>query len=235
MVSVQEVAEQTTVGPASVRERAIALHDYVRDTVVFGFNRRFEAGSPEFVLSCRIGHCNPKSQLLVALLRAAGFEAHQHFVAIRSDILKGVFPAPQSWTLIPEVSHSYVDVEVDGRWCAIDSFSIDTPLLHAAQARLATERRTLGYGVRSDSTNIWDGQSDAFSQFSPGMEIEDHGRIDDLEAYFRSRHYRNRLFGIRFNTLIGLLGEIYVGPINANLDRLRSGRWQPRRKQPHAA
>ncbi|HEX6221457.1 MAG TPA: transglutaminase-like domain-containing protein [Acidimicrobiia bacterium] len=235
MASVQEVAEQTTAALVGEREKAVALHDYVRDTVAFGFNRRFEAGSPQYVLSCRVGHCNPKSQLLVTLLRAAGFEAHQHFVAISSHILKGVFPAPQSWTLIPEVSHSYVDVEVEGTWCAVDSFSIDTPLLNAAQAQLTAEGRALGYGVRSDSTNIWDGQSDAFSQFSPAIMIEDHGRIDDLEAYFSSRQYRNRLFGIRFNTLIGLLGQLYVGPINANLNRLRSGRWQASAKQPHAA
>jgi hypothetical protein len=239
MASVQEVAQQATAGLAGERKKAIALHDLVRDTVAFGFNKRFEAGPPEYVLASRLGHCNPQSQLLVALLRAAGIEAHQHFVAIRSDILKGVFPAPHSWTLIPELSHSYVDVRIEGGWCAIDSFVIDTALLHAAQARLAAEGRSLGYGVRSDSTNVWDGRSDAFSQFSPGMEIEDHGRIDDLDAYFRSGNYRHHLFGIRllptFNTVIRLMGELYVGPVNANLDRLRTGRWMARAEERHTA
>ena len=235
MPSVQEVAERTTAGMTGEREKAIALHDYVRDTVAFGFNKYFEAGPSDYVLSCRIGHCNPKSQLLVALLRATGLEAHQHFVAIPSTILKGVFPASRAWSVPAELSHSYVDVRVEGRWCAIDSFVIDPPLLNAAQARLAAEGRALGYGVRIDSTNAWDGQRDAFSQFSPAMMLEDHGRIEDLEAYFRSRHYRNHLLGIRFNTLIRLMGEVYVGPVNAHIDRLRSGRWQARSKQPHAA
>jgi len=223
MPSVQDVARQTTAGLAGEREKAVALHDYVRDMVAFGFNPRFEACPPEYVLGRRIGHCNPKSQLLVAFFRAAGLEAHQHFVAIPSAILKGVFPASRAWIVPAQLSHSYVDVRVDGVWCAIDSFVIDTPLLTAAQARLAAEGRALGYGVRSDSTNVWDGQGDAFSQFSPAMMLEDHGRIEDLDAYFRDRRYRNQRLGIRFNTLFRPLGELGVGPINAHLDRLRTG------------
>jgi hypothetical protein len=209
---------------AGERERAVALHDYVRDTVAFGFNPRFDLGPPEYVLSRHLGHCNPKSLLMVALFRAAGFEAHQHFVAISSDILKGAIPASRSWIVPAQLSHSYVDVRVDGNWCAIDSFTIDTRLLHAAQARLAAEGRALGYGVRRDSTNAWDGRSDAFSQFSPAMMLEDHGRIEDVDAYFRSRQYRHQLLGIRFNALFSLMGDFGVGPINAHLDRLRGGR-----------
>ena len=224
MPSVQEVATQTTAGLATDRDRAVALHDYVRDTVAFGFNPRFDASPPEYVLSRRIGHCNPKSQLMVALFRAAGFEAHQHFVAIPGDILKGVFPASRAWIVPAELSHSYVDVRVGGSWRAIDSFIVDTPLLHAGQARLAAEGRALGYGVRSDSTNAWDGQHDAFSQFSPAMMLEDHGRIEDLDAYFRSRRYRHQRLGVRFNAVFPLLGEYGVGPINAHLDRLRGDR-----------
>jgi len=223
MPSVQEVARQTAARLVSEREKAIALHDYVRDTVAFGFNPRFEACPPEYVLGRRIGHCNPKSQLMVALFRAAGLEAHQHFVAIPSEILKGVFPASRAWIVPAQLSHSYVDIRVDGVWCAIDSFVVDTPLLTAAQARLAAEGRALGYGVRSDSTNVWDGRGDAFSQFSPAMMVEDHGRIEDLDAYFRDRRYRNQRLGIRFNALFRPLGEFGVGPINAHLDRLRTG------------
>ena len=224
MVSVRELAGRTTAGCASERERAVALHDYVRDTVAFGFNPRFDIGPPEYVLSRRLGHCNPKSELMVALFREAAFEAHQHFVAIRSDILKGAIPASRAWIVPAELSHSYVDVQVDGRWCAIDSFIIDTRLLDAAQARLAAEGRAIGYAVRRDSINTWDGQSDAFSQFSPAMMLEDHGRVEDLDAYFRSPRYRHRLFGLRFNTLFRLMGELGVGPINAHLDRLRAER-----------
>ena len=90
---------------------------------------------------------------MVVLFQAAWLEAFQHFVVIPRDILKGVIPSNRWWIIPAELSHCYVEVQVDGIWCEIDSFIVDTPLLKAAQARLASEGRTIGYGVRIDSTN----------------------------------------------------------------------------------
>ena len=124
--------------------------------------------------------------------------------------------------MIPaELSHSYVEVKVESKWCTIDSFIVDTPLLKGAPARLAQEGRSLGYGVRPDSVNTWDGQSDTFSQFDRSMMIEDHGRVDDLEAYFRDKKYRNHAFGLRFNTMFKLMGEFGVAPMNVHIERIR--------------
>jgi hypothetical protein len=107
-------------------------------------------------------------------------------------------------------------------WCAIDSHIVDTPLLKAGLAMLAEKNRSLGYGVRIGSTNIWDGHSDAFSQFDRSSMIEDHGRIDDLEAYFHSRGYRHRFLGMSFNTMFRLMGDFNVAAMNAHIDSLRS-------------
>jgi len=219
--TVKEVVEQVIVGAATEREKAIALHDYVRDNVKFGFNKYFDAAPPDYTLSCGYGHCNPKSRLMVTLFRAAGLESYQHFVVIPKDILKGTIPASRYWMIPAELSHSYAEVKVEGKWCAIDSYIVDTPLLRGGQDRLAREGQLLGYGVRSDSTNIWDGQSDAFSQFDQSMMIEDHGRVDDLEAYFHDKRYRNHAFGLRFNTMFRLMGEFGVAPINAHIEKIR--------------
>lgn len=223
MQSVQEVARQATMGLLTEHEKAIALHDYVRDNVKFGFTKYFDAAEPDYTLTCGVGHCNPKSRLMVSLFRAAGLESYQHFVAIRNDILKGVFPPSSSWmlSLVPELGHSYAEVKVESTWCAIDSYIVDTALLNAAQARLAKEGRPLGYGTRVDATNVWDGRSDAFSQFDPAMMVEDHGRVDDLEAYFRDRKYRNQMFGIRFNTISKLMGDFYLPAINNHIEKIR--------------
>jgi hypothetical protein len=219
--TVGSVVEQVVARAATSREKAIALHDYVREQVKFGFNKYFDAAEPEYTLACAVGHCNPKSRLMVALFRAAGFESYQHFVAIPKDILKGALPASRYWMIPAELSHSYVDVQVEGTWCSIDSHIVDTLLLDAAQARLIAEGRHLGYGVRADSTNVWDGQSDAFSQFAPRLMIEDHGRVDDLDAYFRSEKYRNQILGLRFNTMFRLMGDAGVAPMNAHIETLR--------------
>ena len=220
--TVREVVEQVVVGTATEREKAIALHNYVRENVKFGFNKYFDAAQPDYTLACGQGHCNPKSRLMVALFRAAGLEGHQHFVVIPKEILKGAIPASRYWMIPAELSHSYVEVKVEGTWCAIDSYIVDTALLRAAQARLAKEGRSLGYGVRVNSTNVWDGQSNAFSQFDQGMMIEDHGRVDDLEAYFRTRKYRNKVLGLRFNTMFKLMGNSGVAASNSHIEGIRT-------------
>lgn len=219
--TVREVVERVVVGEATEREKAIALHDYVRENVKFGFTRYFDAAQPDYTLACGFGHCNPKSQLMVALFRAIGLESYQHFVTIPKDILKDAIPPSRSWLLPAQLSHAYVEVKVEGTWCAIDSYSIDTTLLIAAQARLAQEGRSLGYGTRVDATNVWDGRSDAFSQFDWGMMREDHGRVEDLEAYFRTRKYRHQVLGLRFNTMFKLMGDASVAPINTQLEKIR--------------
>ncbi len=219
--TISEVIAQVIVESATEREKSIALHDYVREKVKFGFNDRFDAAEPDYTLGFGFGHCNPKSRLLVALFRAVGLESYQHFVAIPKDILKGAVPASRYWMMPAELSHSYVEVKVEGAWCTLDSHIIDTPLLRGAQDRLIREGRSPGYGVRSDSTNTWDGQGNAFSQFDPSMMIEDHGRVDDLEAYFRDRKYRNRVLGLNFNTMFKMMGSSGVTPINGHIEKLR--------------
>ena len=219
--TVQEVVERVVLPPATEREKAIALHNYVRESVKFGFNRYFDASTPDFTLACGFGHCNPKSRLMVMLFRSIGLESYQHFVVLPKEILKYAMPASRYWMIPSELSHSYVDVRVEGVWCAIDSYIVDTPLMRGAQSRLASTGRELGYGTRSGGTNVWDGHSSAFSQFDPHMMREDHGRVDDLDAYFRDRRYRNHAFGLRFNTMFGLMGDGGVAPINAHIEKIR--------------
>lgn len=217
----KEVLERIVVKTATERENAIALHDYVRENVKFGFNKYFDAAPPDYTLACGIGHCNSKSRLMVVLFNSLNLEAYQHFVVIPKDILKGVVPPSQYWMMPSALSHSYVEVKVEGTWCQIDSFIIDTPYLKGAQTRLAREGRSVGYGVRLDSVNVWDGKGNTFSQFDQRMMIEDHGRIDDLDAYFRDRKYRNVVLGMRFNQMFKLMGDAGVAPMNTNIESIR--------------
>ena len=143
--SLELVLAQVLRDGQSEREKAVALHDFVRESVAFGFNKYFDAASQEYTLTCGRGHCNPKSRLMVALFQQAGFECFQHFVVVPKEILRGAIPASQFWMIPKEISHSYVDVLVEGQWSRIDSFIVDTPLLEAASARLAQEGRRMGY------------------------------------------------------------------------------------------
>jgi transglutaminase-like putative cysteine protease len=219
--SVKEVFEQVVDHNASIRENAIALHDYVREKVKFGFNKYFDASTPDYTLAYGLGHCIPKSRLMVALFNMLGLEAYQHFVAIPKDILKGAIPSSQYWMIGTRISHSFVDVNVEETWCEIDSFIVDTPLLKGGTAKLVSEGRTFGYGVRTGSVNTWDGMSNAFSQFDWDMMLEDHGRVDNPEAFFGNKKYRNVVLGMKFNTIFKLMGEFGVSPINTNIESIR--------------
>jgi transglutaminase-like putative cysteine protease len=219
--TVGSIVERLVADTASEREKAVRLHNYVRDNIKFGFTKYFDAVSPDYILACGIGHCNQKSALMVALFRTAGLESHQHFIAMRKDILKGSVPGHQYWIIPAEVSHSYVEVKVEGAWSEIDSHIVDTPLLKGAQSRLTQENQKFGYGTFLGATNQWDGQGRAFSQYHSDLLVEDHGRVENLEAYFRSKKYRARILGLSFNTLFPLMGRFGAPAVNSQFEKVR--------------
>ena len=50
--------------------------------------------------------------------------------------------------------------------------------------------------------------------------IEDHGRIEDLNAYLRSKKYRTKIMGIRLNTIFSLMGESGLSSVNSQLESM---------------
>ena len=222
MSRVREAAGKVTAELTTERQKAIALHDYVRDNIKFGFNRYFDMSKPSHTLELGMGHCNPKGELMVALFREAGLEAHHHFVVLPKGIIKGVIPPGMRWLIPSELSHCYTEVKVEGSWCNIDSYILDGPLLSAARGKLSEEDLTFGYGANAHSTNHWDGKSDAFSQFDKDMMLQDHGRVDDLKTYYSSDRYRNKVLGVRLNTFFRFLGKGIEVHVNSYMDKLRS-------------
>ena len=53
------------------------------------------------------------------------------------------------------------------------------------------------------------------------MMIEDHGRVEDLDAYFHDKKYRHVVLGMSFNTMFQYMGEFGVAPMNAYIDKIR--------------
>ena len=221
MSRVREVAGQITNGLSTESEKAVALHDYVRDNIKFGFNRYFDLSTPDHTLELGVGHCNPQGELMTALFREADLEAYMHFVVLRKVVLKGAVSPSRYWLIPTELSHCYTEVRVEGTWYNTDSYILDSPFLEAARTKLSEEGRSLGYGTHVKSTNQWDGKSDAFSQFDKDMMLEDHGRVDNLDTYYRSDRYRHKLLGVRLNTLFRLLGKSLEARSKLYLDSLR--------------
>jgi transglutaminase-like putative cysteine protease len=229
VVTISEKVAQITAGHESEREKAVALHNYVCEEVKFGFTKYFDEATPEYTLNCGIGHCNPKTELMVAFFREAGFEAHQHFCTLPMVVASGINPSFIEWFMEwsnPEVSHSYTEVKVEGNWYSIDSYIVDTPLLKSSLAKLSEEDKSFGYFTRKGATNKWDGQSDSFSQYSKDLMIEDHGRVENPETYYESEKYRNKTFGcIRWNTMNMLMFGGSVALANSGFEELRKQYW----------
>jgi len=219
---INELAQSITRGAQSDRERAVMIHDYVRDTVRYGFTARFDEATPGETLKAGVGHCNPQTDLFVTLLRAVGIAARYHYVTISGEILRGVQPNVPSL-----ISHGFAEVELDGRWLKVDSYIVDPAHADGARARLEQEGRDVGYGFHRRGAVVWDGASDAFSQLAdPSMVIEDQGTWETPEDFFSSPGYLHRLGPLSFSTLLGAMPSFMVrlwgGLVDRRLDALRT-------------
>ena len=221
MSNLRNLANEITDKLSTEREKAIALHDYVRDNIKFGLNRYFDLSRPDNTLDIGIGHCNPNTELMTELFRQVEIEAYIHFVVLPKQIMKGAVSPNRYWLIPEQLSHSYTEVKVDGNWHNIDSYILDIPLFRAAKAKLSKEGLTIGYGAHIHSTIHWDGKSDAFSQFDKDMMIEDHGRVENLDSYYSSNRYRHKVFGVRLNTLFRIMGKRLEALSKLYLDKLR--------------
>jgi hypothetical protein len=176
-------AARVIAGAADEAARAIRLHDFVRDEIRFGWAPAFEQQRASEVLQCRIGFCNTKSTLFIALLRACGIPARTHFATITRRVLKGLIRPPA-----PYVDHSWTEVLLGGKWIATDSYNVDLLLQRAAVARCRAEGRLIGYGVHVNGTTEWNGRAPAFVQFVndgsvPEFSDENFGSFADLDAF----------------------------------------------------
>jgi hypothetical protein len=150
---------------------AVAIHDFVRDHVVFGFTSSLHDMKASEVLECRLGYSLTKGTLFVAMLRAAGIPARLRFMEIHSDLVRGILV-----TNTPFVAHCVAEVWLEGRWIRTDSYVVDPGLLANVRRRLGLEAALLGYGAHRRGTSRWDGKREAFSQLVSGSACRISGR-----------------------------------------------------------
>jgi transglutaminase-like putative cysteine protease len=168
---------------ASVRERAVALHDAVRDR--FRYDPYRIDLSPEGMRASSVierghGWCVPKAALLAAACRAAGIPARVGYADVRNHL--STERMRQSMRTDVFYWHGYTSIRVDGRWLkCTPAFNIEL-----------TER----FGLLPLD---WDGTADSIyhpfdARGQRHMEyLHDHGSFDDMPlARIRAdfaRHY----------------------------------------------
>ncbi len=224
LLSLAQAAGLELSGCETDRERAVRVHDFVRDRVRFGITPWFDDANPATTLRLGFGHCNPKATLFVGLLRELGIEARLHFVTIRNEVLRGLWLERD---VLPSLlSHAYSEVRIQGTWRRVDSYVVDRALWRGAAARLAERRWRLGFGVHAAGTPDWDGLGDSFSQLADdAMALEDHGAWEDVRSFAAKRAYRHRIGPLPFHAgmrPLRLLGERSLPFLNRGVEATRA-------------
>jgi transglutaminase-like putative cysteine protease len=200
-------------------DRIGAVYDFVRNEIAFGYNEGDELPASS-VLADGIGQCNTKSTLLMALLRAVGISCRFHGFTIDKPLQKGAITGLAYWLAPQRIIHSWVEVNLEGRWIALEGFILDEPYLASLQRRFPQARRFCGYGAATPDLSApgveWRGQ-DTYIQ-KDGI-ADDFGVFDSPDAFY-ARHGSN-LSGLKR----WLYRRVIRHAMNRNVARIRGSRW----------
>ncbi|MEM9290521.1 MAG: transglutaminase-like domain-containing protein [Acidobacteriota bacterium] len=215
--SIQRLAQQLGGKATGARQKAVAIHRFVRDEIAFGWAPEFYQQRASETLATGRGYCNTKGPLFVALLRASGIPARLRFIELRSEVLGGLVD-----TGGPYVDHAYTEVWLEGSWVSVDSYVVDRSLAEAARQRLESTGTLLGYGIHRNGVSEWDGLGDSFVQFVddgsvPGLSNREYGLFSDVESFYRQEPSAHN----RKTWISSLALRVFLPSANRRIAKLR--------------
>ena len=214
---VRQTAKRLVNNVSDTREKLSRLFLYVRDDIKFRFPDDGDHVKASDTIQLGFGQCNTKATLFLALCRVIGIPARIHFSLISKDIQKGFFTGLAYWLMPREISHSWIEVEVDGRWQRIDTFINDLALFKAAKAELKRRGWPVGFSLALQNGEAFANLNfdrEAFQQMA--AVTNDHGIWDDPADYYASPKYQNRPSALRMWCYKQL-----IGGINRRVEKLR--------------
>ena len=217
---VKATAQRLTAGETSTRRRIEKLFYYVRDDIAFGFPDAGDRVKASQTIALGMGQCNTKTTLFLALCKALGLPARVHFSLIRKDIQKGLFTGLAYRLMPPLLSHSWLEVQVDGTWRRLDAYINDEPFYKAGKRELRRCGWDTGYSIAcsaGESSAAFSLDTEKFVQMD--AVVDDHGVWDDPADYYASSLYRNRPGFFKL-----LAYRLLVGSINRRVEGIRACR-----------
>ena len=167
-------------------ERIGAIYDYVRNEILFGYNRS-DLLTAEEVLADGYGQCNTKATLLMALLRAVGIPCRLHGTQVSKFFQKGATSGLIS-VLAPEsIVHTWVEVLYKGQWIAMEGVITDEAYIQGVKKRFpdhAGEFKAYAISVPDlQSLDLnWKGE-DLFVQNT--SVVKDYGVFESPDVFFQ--------------------------------------------------
>jgi hypothetical protein len=215
---VARTADELTRGRATALAKLESIFLFVRDRISFGFPPRWDEVTASETLGHGVGYCTTKATLFRALCGAAGVPCRVHFGLIDIRIMRGILPF-FAFPFMPKAGgHSWVDVQLDGKWKPLDSYINDVAFYARARRRLEESGRSVGYSV-----SFIGGRSSCELNFGEqgfvhmGAVVADHGVWDDPAEYFAGSAYP-RMGGAR-RLVYPALAHI----ANRTIARIRAG------------
>jgi hypothetical protein len=190
---VRDTADWLTGNEVSVRGKLERLFYYVRDKILFGFPPDGDLVKASEIIRLGMGQCNTKGTLLIALCRVATIPARIHFSLVKKEIQRGLFTGIGYTLMPPLISHSWVEIEIDGKWRGIDSYISDIEFYQASKRALKEKGWDMGYSIScagGESGADFNIEEEKFVQM--GAVVEDHGVWNEPEDYYRTDKYKNR-------------------------------------------
>lgn len=204
-------------GQKSLRDKVSAIFYYVRDDIKFMFPKEGDFVKASKTIEDGFGQCNTKTTLFLALCKAVEIPARVHFSLIKKDIQKGLFSGIALWLMPKELSHSWVEIEVNGKWLKIDSYINDAQFYKGAKNKLEEKSWTIGYSIacsKNESSIDLDFDTEKFVQMD--AVTEDQGVYDEPMEYYNSSKYKNRPNDIKL-----FIYKLWVNKINKKIEELR--------------
>ena len=211
-------ANELTVDRSTMLDRVQGLFEFVRDEIQFGFPPTWDAVRASETLASKIGYCNTKATLFLALSRALNIPARIHTGLIDIEIMRGIFPAFVFPILPGAGGHTWMEFDVGGEWKRIDSYINDRPFYEAASRRLQESGKKTAFSIsRAKGPSSCEFNFGDKGYVHMGAVIEDHGTWDDFTEYMQSDKY------VRMNRMQQMSFPLMAWMCNRNIEKLRSG------------
>lgn len=214
---VQATATRLTAGLTDPVDKLERIFGFVRDDILFGFPPEGDFVKASQTIERGYGQCNTKGILILALCQAASIPARLHFSGITKEIQHGFFRGLFYELMPDQISHAWLEVELDGRWAQVDTYINDLALHRAAVLKLEEFGWETGFSVSrraGEPSAEFALDTTEFSQM--GAVVGDHGTWTKPADYLNGPDYLNRPGPVR-----QLLYRTYLPLVNRRVRTLR--------------
>ncbi len=171
--SVASKAVELTQNAKSSKEKTLNIFHFVRDQIKFMMV--YEGGKASDTLRKQYGDCGTKTNLQVALLRAAEIPARFHIAALYKECIKGIV-SNLFYKFSPKIilNHPWCECYLNNQWISCDTL-LDKQLVEVIYKKSIFTSEQI-------PTIEWDGKSDLNTMIT--WMHEDKGIRSSLDEFY---------------------------------------------------